>query len=269
MDIDILTLFPEMFAGPFDSSIIKRAREKSLISLDIINIRDFSPNRHHTVDDTPYGGGAGMVMAPEPIFEAADWINSRREGIGRFIYMSPAGDPLSQEKVRELAGERRLVILCGHYEGIDQRVRDLLVTDEISIGDYVLTGGELPAMVLVDAVVRLIPGVLGEAASADEDSFSDGLLEYPHYTRPRVYRGLEVPEVLLNGHHEQIRLWRRRQSLLRTLEIRPELLDGAGLTQEDRVILKQVVLELEKLGLPEEIGKKKKRSNPQPPIPNS
>ncbi len=263
MQIDILTLFPEMFKGPFDHSIIKRAREKSLISVELVNIRDFSRNKHRTVDDTPYGGGAGMVIGPEPIFEAADWIKSRRGGIGRFIYMTPAGDPLNQETVRALAAESHLVVLCGHYEGVDQRVRDHLVTDEISIGDYVLTGGELPAMVLVDAVARLIPGVLGETDSAGEESFSDGLLEYPHYTRPRVYRSLEVPEVLLNGHHEQIRLWRRRQSLLRTLERRPDLLAGADLTEEDRIILKQVVLDLEKLSLPEEIGKKRKKRRPE------
>lgn len=272
MQIDILTLFPKMFDGPFDHSIIRRAREKLLISVELVNIREFSRNKHHTVDDTPYGGGAGMVMAPEPVFEAADWIKSRRGGIGRFICMSPAGDPLNQEMVRGLAAESHLVILCGHYEGVDQRVRDQLITDEISIGDYVLTGGELPAMVLVDAVARLIPGVLGEWESAREDSFSDGLLEYPHYTRPRVYRGLEVPGVLLNGHHQQIRLWRRRQSLLRTLQIRPDLLAEANLTEEDRVILKQVVLDLEKLGLPEEVGKKRKRResgrNPESRIQN-
>lgn len=260
MQVDILTLFPEMFQGPFDASIIKRAREQKLLSVDLINIRDYSQNKHHTVDDTPYGGGAGMVMSPEPIFEAADWIKARRGGFGRFIYLSPAGKLLTQELVRELAGEKHLAVLCGHYEGVDQRVRDVLVTDEISIGDYVLTGGELPAMVLVDSVARLIPGVLGEAASAEEDSFSDGLLEYPHYTKPRSYRGHGVPEVLMNGHHEQIRLWRRRQSLLKTLEQRPELLSGAPLTEEDRVILKKIVIELEQLGLPEEIDKKKRRT---------
>ncbi|MFZ5648536.1 MAG: tRNA (guanosine(37)-N1)-methyltransferase TrmD [Bacillota bacterium] len=261
MQIDILTLFPEMFTGPFDASIIKRAREKNLLSLELINIRDFSQNKHHTVDDTPYGGGAGMLMAAEPIFEAADWLRSSRGGIGRFIYLSPAGDPLNQEMVKGFAAEKHIVLLCGHYEGVDQRVRDELVTDEVSIGDYVLTGGELPAMVLVDAVIRLIPGVLGEMASAEEDSFSGGLLEYPHYTRPRVYRGMEVPEVLLNGHHEQIRLWRRRHSLLNTLARRPELLARAPLTDEDKVILKQAVIELEKLGLPEEIGKKPRKKN--------
>ncbi|MCL6479665.1 MAG: tRNA (guanosine(37)-N1)-methyltransferase TrmD [Peptococcaceae bacterium] len=259
MQIDILTLFPEMFSGPFDASIIKRAVDKSLLSVELVNIRDFSRDKHRTVDDTPYGGGAGMVMKAEPVFEAAAWIKSRRGSVGRFIYLSPAGSPLNQNMVRELAAEDHLVLLCGHYEGVDERIREALVTDEISIGDYVLTGGELPAMVLVDAVARLIPGVLGEAASAEEDSFSDGLLEYPHYTRPRVYQGMEVPEVLLNGHHEQIRLWRRRQSLLRTLERRPDLLTTATLTGEDRVILKQIVLELERLGLPEETGRKGKR----------
>jgi len=197
-----------------------------------------------------------MVMGADAIFEAADWLRSRRGSIDRFIYMSPAGVPLHQGMLRDFSLESHLIILCGHYEGVDQRVRDRLVTDEVSIGDYVLTGGELPAMVLVDAVARLIPGVLGEAASAEEESFSDGLLEYPHYTRPRSYRGMEVPEVLLNGHHEQIRLWRRRQSLLLTLASRPELLSEAPLTDEDRVLLKQAVIALEKLGLPSEEGKR-------------
>ncbi len=259
MHIDILTLFPEMFAGPLNTSILGRAREKGLVSIDFINIRDFSQNKHHTVDDTPYGGGAGMVMAAPPIFEAVEQVKSLRSEAGRLIYLSPAGRKLNQQIVRELAAEKRLMFLCGHYEGIDQRVRDALVDDEISIGDYVLTGGELPAMVLADAVVRLIPGVLGETASAEEESFSDGLLEYPHYTRPREYNGMLVPEVLLNGHHEQIRLWRRRQSLLRTLQSRPDLLADADLTEEDKYILKGIVLELEYLGLPESIAKKKKR----------
>ncbi len=200
-----------------------------------------------------------MLMSPQPIFEAAEWLKSRRGGLGRFIYMSPDGERLTQDLAGELAKESHLVILCGHYEGIDERVREALVTDEITIGDYVLTGGELPAMVLVDTVVRLVPGVLGEPASIREESFSEGLLEYPQYTRPRVYRGLEVPEVLLNGHHEKIRLWRRRQSLLRTLQRRPEMLSAAKLTEEDKIILKQVVIELEKLGLPEDLEKKKKK----------
>jgi len=259
LHIDILTLFPEMFAGPFDISMLGRARDTGLLSMDFINIRDFSQNKHHTVDDTPYGGGAGMVMAAEPIFEAVERLKSLRSETGRLIYLSPAGRKLNQQIVRELSEEKHLMLICGHYEGVDQRVRDALVDDEISIGDYVLTGGELPAMVLVDAVVRLIPGVLGETASAEEESFSDGLLEYPHYTRPREYVGMPVPEVLLNGHHEQIRLWRRRQSLLRTLQSRPDLLADADLTEEDKYILKGIVVELEKLGLPESIEKKKRR----------
>jgi tRNA (guanine37-N1)-methyltransferase len=259
LHIDILTLFPEMFAGPFDESIIGRARDRGLISINLVNIREFSQNKHHTVDDTPYGGGAGMVMAAEPIFTAVERLKTLRPEKGKFIYLSPAGRKMNQQIAREMAEERHLMLLCGHYEGIDQRVRDALVDDEISIGDYVLTGGELPAMVLVDAVVRLIPGVLGETASAEEESFSDGLLEYPHYTRPREYRGMPVPEVLLNGHHEQIRLWRRRQSLLRTLQSRPELLAEAGLTDEDKYMLKGIVLELEQLGLPVDIVKKKRR----------
>lgn len=259
LHIDILTLFPEMFAGPFDASIIKRARERGLISIELVNIRDFSGNKHNTVDDTPYGGGAGMVMGAEPIFKAVEYIRAGRPEPGRLIYLSPAGRKLNQGIVRGLGRESRLILLCGHYEGIDERVRDVLVDDEISIGDYVLTGGELPAMVLVDAVARMIPGVLGEISSAEEESFGDGLLEYPHYTRPREYRGMAVPEVLLGGHHEQIRLWRRRQSLLKTLQVRPELLAAAPLTEEDKIILKGIVLELERLELPEEIGKRGRR----------
>lgn len=247
MIVDILTLFPEMFAGPFDASIIKRAREKGLVEINLINIRDFSRNKHRTVDDTPYGGGAGMVMASEPLFEAMDWIHAHRGRPGRVILLCPAGRPFNQEMAAELARERHLVFICGHYEGIDERVAEHLVTDEITIGDYVLTGGELPAMVVVDAVCRLIPGVLGERASTVEESFSDGLLEYPHYTRPREYRGYCVPEVLLSGHHEKIRLWRRRQSLLRTLASRPELLARASLTDEDRKILASVLEEIKSL----------------------
>ena len=244
MHVDILTLFPDMFAGPFGHSIIKRAQEKNLLQINTINIRDFSRNKHHTVDDTPCGGGAGMVMGPEPLFECFDYLKSvHGEKLGRVVMMCPQGEPFTQEYAKELAREENLIILCGHYEGIDERVREALVTDEISIGDYVLTGGELPAMVVVDAVARMLPGVLGEAASAEEDSFYHGLLEYPHYTKPRVYRGYEVPEVLLSGHHENIRKWRRRQSLLRTLERRPELLKEVALTKED----KKVLLELKKL----------------------
>lgn len=250
MNIDILTLFPEMFSGPFDASMIKRAREKGIININLINIRDFSQNKHHTVDDTPFGGGAGMVMAPEPVFTCLDHLRELRGGdLGRVVMMCPQGETFTQSLAKELAVSENLVFLCGHYEGIDERVRERLVTDEVSIGDYVLTGGELPAMVVVDAVARMIPGVLGEAASAEDDSFYHGLLEYPHYTKPREYRGMAVPEVLLSGHHENIRKWRRRQSILRTLERRPELLEQAALNQEDKVVIKELIGRLSQLDL--------------------
>ncbi|HHU86983.1 MAG: tRNA (guanosine(37)-N1)-methyltransferase TrmD [Pelotomaculaceae bacterium] len=240
MRVDILTLFPEMLSGPFSSSILKRAQERGLLEINLVNIRDFSTNKHHTVDDAPYGGGAGMVMGPEPLFGAVEYVSRELGFMPGVVLMSPQGRPFSQALAANLSREKNLIIICGHYEGIDERVRDTLVTDEVSIGDYVLTGGELPAAVLVDAVARLIPGVLGEAASAEEESFTTGLLEYPHYTRPREYRGLEVPEVLLSGHHEEIRKWRRRQSLLRTLERRPELLHQAELSREDKKILGEI-----------------------------
>lgn len=247
MRVDILTLFPEMFAGPFSASILKRAREKGLVIINLVNIRDFSTNKHRTVDDTPYGGGAGMVMGPEAVFNAVESVTAGGGRDSRVVLMCPQGRPFSQAYAKDLAAEEHLVLICGHYEGIDERVRESLATDVISIGDYVLTGGELPAMVVVDAVARLIPGVLGEPASAVEESFFAGLLEYPHYTRPREYRGLAVPEVLLSGHHEEIRRWRRRQSLLRTLERRPDLLAEIELTREDKEILKSVLDALKKL----------------------
>ena len=247
MLIDVLTLFPEMFAGPFNTSIIGRAREKGLLDINLINIRDFSRNKHRTVDDAPFGGGAGMVMAAGPLYEALDWIKAGRGDADRVILLTPAGRPFNQALAAELAGEGHIVLICGHYEGIDERVAAHLVTDELSIGDYVLTGGELPAMVVVDAVARLVPGVLGEETSVVEESFTGGLLEYPQYTRPREYRGHPVPEVLLSGHHEQIRLWRRRQSLWRTLGLRPDLLSAADLSAEDRRILREMRAEIERL----------------------
>ncbi|WP_031515353.1 tRNA (guanosine(37)-N1)-methyltransferase TrmD [Desulfofalx alkaliphila] len=246
MRIDILTLFPEMFDGPINTSILKRARDNKIISINLHNIRDYSQNKHRTVDDTPYGGGAGMVMQAEPIFKAMEKLNQEGKA-ERVIMMCPQGRTFTQQMAKELAQEKHLVLLCGHYEGIDERVKEKLVTDEISIGDYVLTGGELPAMVVVDAVARMIPGVLGEMASAQQDSFYHGLLDHPHYTKPREYQGLSVPEVLLSGHHKNIDRWRRRQSLLRTLERRPDLLEKAELTAEDRQELQQVMDTLGKI----------------------
>ncbi|MHB1041731.1 MAG: tRNA (guanosine(37)-N1)-methyltransferase TrmD [Eubacteriales bacterium] len=248
MQVDILTLFPEMFEGPFSSSILKKARENGLISINLVNIRNFSVNKHRTVDDTPYGGGPGMVMGPEAVSRAIESVVGVQDGQpGRVALLCPQGRPFTQGYAKDLSVAGHIVLVCGHYEGIDERVRETLVTDEISIGDYVLTGGELPAMVVVDAVARLVPGVLGEPASAEEDSFSCGLLEHPHYTRPREFRGLSVPDILLSGHHEEIRRWRRRQSLLRTLERRPDLLSRVELTCEDKKMLVELSGELEKL----------------------
>lgn len=221
MRIDILTIFPQMFAGPFAESIIKRAREKGLVAINLVNIRDYSRDKHKSVDDYPYGGGAGMVMKPEPVFLATEAVRGKNS---RVILLSPQGEVLRQEKVRELARRPHLILICGHYEGVDERIRERLVDEEISIGDYILTGGELPAMVLVDAVVRLIPGVLGTPVSLEEESFSRDLLEYPQYTRPREFRGLQVPEILLSGNHQEVARWRREQAIRRTLEKRPDLL---------------------------------------------
>ncbi len=221
MRIDILTLFPDMFRGPFDESILKRAVDKGLLEFGIHNIRDFAEGRHKVVDDYPYGGGAGMLMKPEPIFAAVESV--RRED-SRVVLMSAQGRPFRQPFAEELSRVGHLVLLCGHYEGVDERVVDELVDDELSIGDFVLTGGELAAMVVCDAVVRLIPGVLGADESSLEESFAEGLLEYPHYTRPPEFRGLHVPEELLSGNHARIAEWRRTQSLIRTLRRRPELL---------------------------------------------
>lgn len=238
MRIDILTLFPEMLRSPLEHSILHRARQSGLLEVRLCNFRDFATDRHHVVDDAPYGGGPGMVLKPEPLFRAVESLSdSPTGGPGRILLMTPQGQPFSQELARELATEEHLAILCGRYEGFDERVREQLVTDEISIGDYVLTGGELPALVVLDAVVRLIPGVLGDAESSGADSFSEALLEHPHYTRPASFRGWVVPEVLFSGNHEEIRRWRRRQSLLRTLARRPDLFRRHQLTPEDLMLL--------------------------------
>jgi tRNA (guanine37-N1)-methyltransferase len=221
MKIDVLTLFPAMFAGPLDESIIKRARDAGRLDLTIHNLRDYAHDRHRTVDDRPFGGGPGMLLKPEPLFEAVEALSG--EGT-RVVLLSPAGRPFSQAIARELAGLNHLLLVSGHYEGFDERVREQLADDELSIGDYVLTNGALPAMVIVDAVTRLLPGVLGDEDSAREESFSQGLLEYPQYTRPAEFRGMKVPEVLLSGNHAEIARWRAEQARLRTKERRPDLL---------------------------------------------
>lgn len=242
MIIRILTLFPEMFDGPLGSSIIQRGKDKGLLNIQCVNIRDFTENKHKKVDDYPYGGGAGMVMAPQPIFDCHEAV-VKELGVNkkpRTIYLSPKGKIFNQSLAMELSEEEELIFLCGHYEGIDQRVIDDLVTHEISIGDYVLTGGELAAMVVVDAVARLIPGVLSQEESYQEESIQSGLLEYPHYTRPSSFRDLEVPEVLLSGNHKHINEWRRRMSLKLTLERRPDLLEGLTLTKQDKKLLEEI-----------------------------
>ena len=239
MRIDVLTLFPQMFQIPFSFGIFKRAIDHKLISINVHNIRDYTHDRHHTADDYPYGGGAGMVLKPEPIFEAVETIKSdlEEEGILPIILLTPQGRLFSQQIAQELSRHSHLILVCGHYEGIDERVREHLITDEISIGDYVLTGGELPATVVIDAVVRLLPGVLGSQDSPLDDSHVNGLLEYPQYTRPAEYRGWRIPEVLLSGNHAQIAKWRREQMILRTLERRPDLLDKAKLESEEKQLL--------------------------------
>ncbi len=228
MKIDVLTLFPGMFVGPLDESIIKRARDAGLLELRIHNLRDYTHDRHKTVDDKPFGGGPGMVLKPEPIFEAVDSLSSE---VTRVILMTPSGRALNQSVVRDLTRYPHLLLVCGSYEGFDDRVREGLADDELSIGDYVLTNGALPAMVVIDSVTRLLPGVLGDSESSNEESFSGDLLEYPHYTRPADFRGMKVPEVLLSGHHAEIARWRLEQARLRTSQQRPDLLGNrAGTT---------------------------------------
>ena len=235
MKFDILTLFPEMFTS-LKESIIGRAVEKILIEINIVNIRDFSKDKHKKVDDTVYGGGAGMLMMPNVVYDA---YNSVKSDKSKVIYLSPQGKKLCQEKVLELSKEQHLILLCGHYEGIDQRVLDKIVDEEISIGDYVLTGGELPAMVLIDSVSRYVDGVLTKG-STDEESFSNGLLEYPQYTRPEVFEGERVPEILLTGHHENIEKWRRLESLKVTFKKRPDLLENIELSDSERQFLEDL-----------------------------
>lgn len=264
MRMDVLTLFPEMFEGVFGSSILGKAQQKGIVSLNAINFRQYAGNKHNTVDDMAYGGGGGMVLKAEPIFAAVEDLlvkqTKRKEDVPpdasaisnheetsvassrspRIILMCPQGETFTQRKAEELAQEDHLIFICGHYEGYDERIREHLVTDEISIGDYVLTGGELPAMTIIDSVSRLLPGVLGNASSAVSDSFSTGLLEYPHYTRPAEFRGWKVPDVLISGHHVNVTVWRRQEALRRTFERRPEMLEQIELSKADLAFINEL-----------------------------
>lgn len=242
MKIDIITIFPEMFEGPLNISILKRAKEKGIIEINIHNLRDYTTDKHRSVDDYPYGGGAGMVMKPEPIFRC---VRSLKKDYSEIILLTPQGEVYNQKIAEELSRKEHLIFICGRYEGIDERVR-CIVTREISIGDYILSGGEIPALVIIDSIVRLLPGVVGDPNSLKEESFQEGLLEYPQYTHPRNFEGMEVPEVLLSGDHEKIRRWRRKEALKRTLLRRPDLLERANLTEEDHFLLKEIKEELGK-----------------------
>ena len=241
--INILTIFPEMFAGVFSSSILGRAQEQGLLEIRLTDIRPYSASKHHNTDDYPFGGGAGMVMMAQPIISAMREASALYPDARR-IYLGPRGKKLSTPLARELAREKELILLCGHYEGVDQRALDTCIDEEISVGDYILTGGETAAIVLVDCLSRFVPGVLGSADSPEEESFSDGLLEYPQYTRPRDLDGITVPDVLLNGNHAKIREWRRRQSLAVTARLRPDLLKTAILSDADRKMLKEIEKEM-------------------------
>jgi tRNA (guanine37-N1)-methyltransferase len=242
MKIDVITIFPSMFGPLLSESILKRAQDSGVADISVRDLRDFTADRHRTTDDAPYGGGAGMVMKPEPFFEAVAAARCPDDAgcAEEVILLSPQGERYRQSLARELASKDHLILLCGHYEGVDERVREHLATRVISIGDYVLTGGELPAMVVIDSVVRLLPGALGAEDGAQSDSFEDGLLEYPQYTRPADFRGWRAPEALLSGHHEQVRRWRRKESLRRTRALRPDLLATAELTAEDRRLLQEI-----------------------------
>lgn len=251
MNFHVMTLFPDMIMNGLGTSITGRAMEKGVIHVEAVNIRDYSQDKHLHVDDAPYGGGAGMVMQPGPIYRAWQALVEKIGKKPRVICMTPQGSVFTQEIARQLSGEEDLVFLCGHYEGIDERVLEMIVTDYLSIGDYVLTGGELPAMVMIDCISRLIPGVLNNETSAEFESFSDNLLEYPQYTRPEEFMGRKVPEVLLSGHHANIEAWRRQQSLIRTVQRRPDLLEGACLTEKERAFVEQLRGDLQ-AAVPEE-----------------
>ena len=246
MNFHVMTLFPEMIERAMNESITGRAIKAGYILVDAVNIRDFANNKHNRVDDYPYGGGAGMVMQAEPVYRCYESIcHSIGNERPRVVFMTPQGRTFNQKIAEELSQEEDLVLLCGHYEGIDERVLEKIVTDNVSIGDYVLTGGELPAMVMIDCISRLVPGVLNNDVSAEIESFHDNLLEYPQYTRPEVYQGMRVPEVLLSGHHKNIETWRRQQSIKRTLERRPDLLEEANLSKKERQYLAELMAEKE------------------------
>lgn len=240
MKIDVLTIFPEMFSGVFGHSILKRAEETGAVTYNVVNFRNYADNKHQTVDDYPYGGGAGMVLKPQPIFDAVDDLSERSSSKPKVVLLCPQGKRYDQKKAEELSKAEHLIFICGHYEGYDERIREHIVTEEISIGDFVLTGGELGAMVIIDSVVRLLPGVLGNEQSHIKDSFSTGLLEHPHYTRPADFRGMKVPDVLVSGNHRLIDEWRGKESLKRTYLRRPDLLENFELTDEQRKWLAEI-----------------------------
>ncbi|WP_125711664.1 tRNA (guanosine(37)-N1)-methyltransferase TrmD [Companilactobacillus kedongensis] len=238
MDITVLSIFPKMFQA-LNESLIGKAQEKGLVNLDVVDFRDFTTNKQNHVDDSPYGGGAGMLLQAQPIYDAMDYVEQKKPGKKRVILLDPAGKTFNTKTARDFAKEDQLVFICGHYEGFDERIKDL-VTDEVSIGDYILTGGELPTMNMIDATLRFVPGVLGNSVSAEDESFSHGLLEYPQYSRPADFRGKKVPEVLTSGDHEKIRIWRLKESLRKTLERRPDLLDTVELNDEEKKLLREI-----------------------------
>ncbi|WNB90424.1 tRNA (guanosine(37)-N1)-methyltransferase TrmD [Bacillus sp. NEB1478] len=240
MKIDVLSLFPDMFSGVFGQSILKKAQEKQAVEFRVLDFREFSTNKHRNVDDYPYGGGAGMVLTPQPLFDAVESLKAGNSSKPRIVLLCPQGERFNQQKAEEFSKEDHLIFLCGHYEGYDERVREFLVTDEISIGDYILTGGELGAMVVIDAVTRLLPGVLGKEESHLQDSFTTGLLEHPHYTRPAEFRGMKVPEVLMSGNHKHIEEWRKKESLRRTYVRRPDLLEKMNLSVLEEKWLEEI-----------------------------
>jgi tRNA (guanine37-N1)-methyltransferase len=245
MKFDIVTIFPRMVEAGVAEGVIARGVERGLLDIQVHDLRDYTSDRHRSVDDVPYGGGPGMVMKPEPLARAVEAIRSRRGDPDTVVLLSPQGRRFTQAEAARMSGLRHVALLCGRYEGMDERIRTLVATEELSIGDYVLSGGELPALVVVDAISRLVPGVVGDSRSVEEDSFSRGLLDHPHYTRPAEFSGHTVPDVLLSGHHEQVRRWRRKTAIQRTLERRPELIDTAALDDEERALLDEIRKEQE------------------------